>query len=61
MGLNDMGLLLKKFWKILTFLEFFKNIILMIGLIFIVLIWIVVIFFMWIYDAIFGNWIGNTS
>jgi hypothetical protein len=61
MGLNDMGLLLKKFWKILTFLEFFRNIILMIGLIFIVLIWLVVIFFMWIYDMIFGNWTGNTS
>lgn len=51
-----MGLLLKKFDKILNFLEFFKNIILMIGLIFIVLIWIITVFFIWVYDVIFGGW-----
>jgi len=37
-------------------LEFFLNLILMIGLVFFVCLWLVVIFFMWIYDAIFGGW-----
>jgi hypothetical protein len=43
-----------KFLKILW--EMIKSIVLMTGLIIFIVLWFVVIFFMWIYDAIFGGW-----
>jgi heme/copper-type cytochrome/quinol oxidase subunit 2 len=43
-----------KFLKIIW--EIIKSIVLMTGLIIFVVVWCVVIFFLWIYDAIFGGW-----
>ena len=46
-----------KFLKILrTFWEMIKSIVLMTGLIIFIMGWCIVIFFLWIYDAIFGGW-----
>jgi len=43
-----------KFLKIIW--ETIKSIIMMTGLIIFIALWCVVIFFMWIYDSIFGGW-----
>ena len=43
-----------KFLKILW--EMIKSIVLMTGLILFIMGWCIVIFFLWIYDAIFGGW-----
>ena len=46
-----------KFLKILkTFWEMIKSVILMTGLIIFIIGWCIVIFFLWIYDDIFGGW-----
>ena len=46
-----------KFLKILKiFWEMIKSLILMTGLLVFMVLWCVVIFFMWIYDAVFGGW-----
>ena len=46
-----------KFLKILkTFWEMIKSLILMTGLILFIIGWGIVIFFLWIYDALFGGW-----
>ena len=46
-----------KFLKILKiFWEMIKSIILMTGLIVLIFAWFIIMFFMWIYDAIFGGW-----
>ena len=46
-----------KFLKILkTFWEMIKILILMTGLILFIIGWWIVIFFLWIYDALFGGW-----
>ena len=46
-----------KFLKILkTFWEMIKSLILMTGLILFIIGWCIVIFSLWIYDAIFGGW-----
>ena len=46
-----------KFLKILKiFWEMIKSIILMTGLIVLIFGWFIIMFFMWIYDAIFGGW-----
>ena len=37
-------------------LEIIKGVVLIAGLLVFVVLWSVVIFFMWIYDAIFGGW-----
>tara|TARA_R100001086_G_scaffold37530_1_gene16724 strand:- start:155 stop:292 length:138 start_codon:yes stop_codon:yes gene_type:complete len=37
-------------------LEVGRGVILLIGLCIFVCVWLIVIFFMWIYDAIFGGW-----
>jgi len=37
-------------------LEILKNLVLIAGLLVFVVLWFVVLFFMWIYDAIFGGW-----
>ena len=37
-------------------LEVLTNLILMAGLVVFAVLWFVVIFFLWIYDAIFGGW-----
>ena len=36
--------------------QFFLNIILVIGLVILMSVWLIVVFFMLIYDAIFGGW-----
>ena len=36
--------------------QFFLNIILVIGLVMVVIVWLIVMFCMMIYDAIFGGW-----
>ena len=38
------------------FFQFFLNIILVIGLVMVVIVWLIVMFCMMIYDAIFGGW-----
>ena len=46
-----------KFLKILKiFWEMIKSLILMTGLLVLIVLWCVIIFFMWIYDGIFGGW-----
>jgi len=37
-------------------LEVFKNLFLIAGLMVLAVLWFVVIFFLWIYDALFGGW-----
>ena len=37
-------------------LEFLKSIVLMVGLFIFICLWIIIVFFMWIYDAICGGW-----
>ena len=37
-------------------LEIIKGVVLIAGLLVFVVLWSVVLFFMWIYDAIFGGW-----
>tara|TARA_R110002020_G_scaffold163785_2_gene349969 strand:+ start:381 stop:545 length:165 start_codon:yes stop_codon:yes gene_type:complete len=39
-----------------NFLEILKSFLLLVGLCVMILVWCVVIFFLWIYDAIFGGW-----
>tara|TARA_R100001530_G_scaffold43370_1_gene32976 strand:- start:204 stop:362 length:159 start_codon:yes stop_codon:yes gene_type:complete len=51
MNIEGIGM---KFLKILW--ETIKSIIMMTGLILFIALWCVVIFFLWIYDALFGGW-----
>tara|TARA_R110000824_G_scaffold13397_1_gene58465 strand:+ start:1897 stop:2064 length:168 start_codon:yes stop_codon:yes gene_type:complete len=37
-------------------LEVLKNMVLIAGLVVFVVLWFVVVFFLWVYDAIFGGW-----
>ena len=48
--INEIFKILRTFW------EMIKSIILMTGLIIFIIGWCIVIFFLWIYDAIFGGW-----
>ena len=46
-----------KFLKILkTFWEVIKSIVLMTGLLIFIFFWLIILFFLWIYDTIWGGW-----